>query len=80
MKVNLRNYDGKEIIKFIREDTDLSQKDFAKSIGKSRSSIQDYEYGDTKFYFETFLEIIKQHGYDVIIEKKTIQKKDKTKD
>ena len=70
MKINLKDYNSKEIIKFIREDTDMSQEEFAKSIGKSRSSIQDYEYGETKFYFDTFLKIIKKHGYDVIIEKK----------
>lgn len=68
MKAN--NYKPKEIIKFIREWTELTQNDFAKSIRRSKKTIEGYEYGTINVSLATFLKICKTHDVEVIIRKK----------
>ena len=47
MEINLSNYDNKDIIKILREWTELTQKEFAESIGLKERTIRSYEAGDT---------------------------------
>lgn len=70
MKLTLDKYDTKDVIKIIREWTNLSQKEFGKSINKSERTIQDYESGRRRYYAETLKTICKVHNIQVIIEKK----------
>ena len=53
MKIEFSEYDPKDIIRIIREWTELTQKDFGKSINKSERTIQDYEAGRRRYYTET---------------------------
>ena len=68
MKAN--DYQPKEIIKFIREWTKLTQSDFAKSIQRSKKTIEGYEYGTINISFAIFFKICKKHNIEVIIHKK----------
>ena len=43
MKLKANDYVSKEIIKIIREWTDLSQEEFAKTIDKSYGAVKKYE-------------------------------------
>ena len=45
MRLNLKDYSKGDAIKFIREWTNLTQKDFAKRIGKSKRTVEQYEAG-----------------------------------
>ncbi len=64
------DYKSNEIIKIIREWTELTQRDFAKTIDRSPKTYQDYEYGRINVSLEMFLKICKVHGIDVIVRKK----------
>ena len=42
MEIKANNYKANEILRFIRQNTNLTQKDFAKTINKS----EDWEYSN----------------------------------
>ncbi len=70
MQIKANDYKPKEIIKIIREWTELTQNDFAKSISRSRKTIEGYEYGTINVSLATFLKICKAHGIEVTVRKK----------
>lgn len=70
MKLIANNYEANDIFKIIREWTELTQKDFAKTINRSARSIQDYEAGITKYSMNMLLDIAKKHNLTITIEKK----------
>ncbi len=70
MQIKANDYKPKEIVKFIREWTDLTQNDFAKSINRSRKTIEGYEYGTVNVSLATFLKMCKEHNIEVIVRKK----------
>ena len=69
MKLVANDYDAKDLMKIIREWTDLKQTDFAKTINRSKRSVQDYEAGITKYSMNMLLDIAKKHGLKITIEK-----------
>ena len=70
MKIKANDYEPKDIIKIIREWSELTQPKFGKTINRSERAIQDYESGRRCYNFKTFLEIAKQHHLTITIEKK----------
>lgn len=70
MKIIANGYKAKEIFKFIRENSGLSQTDFGKRISRKRNSIQNYEYGNRKYSFELLLLIAKEFDLEIIIRDK----------
>lgn len=70
MRLTLNDYETKDVIRIIREWTGLTQKEFAKSIGKHERTIQDYEAGRRRYYTETLKHICKVHNVKITIEKK----------
>ncbi len=74
MKIKANNYKAGEIIKIIREWTEMSQTEFAKSIKRSRDSINNIENGRNRIFLDTLLEIAKIHNITITIEK-NIRKK-----
>ena len=70
MEINLSNYEPKDVIRIIREWTELTQKEFGKSIGNPERTIQDYESGKCRYYIDTLYEIAKVHNVKIIISKK----------
>lgn len=70
MILNTDKYSQNEIIKFMREATNLSQQEFAKSIGKSKDWVRKNEYGITNYYFKDLIKIAKIHGFEIQIKKK----------
>ena len=69
MKIVANDYTPKELAKLLRESTDLTQKEFGKSINRSERSIRSLESGERHFMVETLLTIAKTHNLKVIIEK-----------
>ena len=74
MKIKANNYKAGEIMKIIREWTEMSQTEFAKSIKRSRDSINNIENGRNRIFLDTLLEIAKIHNITITIEK-NIRKK-----
>ena len=76
MKIKANDYSPNEILKFMRQATNLTQKEFAKSINKSEDWCQSNELGRSDFYFKDFLELAKKHNFNINIEVQISQKKD----
>lgn len=70
MRIIANNYRPDEIFKFIREYSGKTQKEFGKSINRSKTAIQYYEYGQRNYDFELLLEIAKKENLNIIIESK----------
>lgn len=70
MKFIANNYEPKEIIRIIRESTELTQEKFGKTIERSKDTIQSYELGRNKMTLDKFMEIAKKHNLVITIEKK----------
>jgi len=70
MKINANDFDSNDIIRIIREWTELTQKEFGKSIKRSERSVQNLELGERNYTFKNLQEICKKHGIDIIIQKK----------
>ena len=70
LKLVANDYKTNEVIKIIREWTGLSQKEFAKTLNRSRDSINNIENNRNKIYFDTLMEIAKIHNLTITIEKK----------
>lgn len=68
-KFLFNDYEPKDVIRIIREWTNLTQKEFGKSINKSERTIQDYEAGRRRYYSNTLKEICKVHHIKITIEK-----------
>lgn len=69
MKVRLNDYDRGTFIKIIREWTGLTQKEFAKVLGKSERQIQNYEAGTRCYDIKILDKISKEFGISIIAEK-----------
>lgn len=70
MKIIANNYTPQEIIRIIREWTELSQKDFGKTIHRSEKGIQSFELGYRNYNMQTLIQIANTHGLTITIEKK----------
>lgn len=71
LRIYLSDYKPKEdVIRIIREWTELTQKEFGKSINKAERTIQDYEAGRSRYYIDTLYKIAEVHNVEIIVEKK----------
>lgn len=70
MLVKFSEYEPKEVIKFIRQATELTQKQFGNSIGKSERAIQNYESGRRTYNSDLLKLICKVHNIEIVISKK----------
>ena len=69
MKINANDYEAKEIVKIIREWSDLSQTKFGKTINRGRDSINNIENGRNRMYLNDFLKMCKIHNISITLEK-----------
>jgi len=58
----------KEVIKTLREWTGKTQKDFSKDTGINIKTLQDYEQGNKRYYYETLHRITKKYNFIVDFE------------
>lgn len=70
MRFNMKDYSRGDVIRIIREWTNLTQNDFAKRIGKSKRTIEQYEAGTINYGVDILKKIAKEFEIDIIIEKK----------
>ena len=70
MRLIANNYEPNETFKIIREWTGLTQEGLAQELNRrSRHGIKEIETGNSRFYYETLLEICKKHNIKIIFEK-----------
>ncbi len=68
MKIIVNDYKPQYVIKFIRQATGLTQREFGDRIGKSRNTIQSYELGRIKMSFNDFVNICEIFNVKITIE------------
>ncbi len=70
MEIKANDYEPSELLRFIRQATNLTQKEFAKSINKSKDWCQSNELGRTNYLFKDLIELANKHDIQIIIRKK----------
>ena len=70
MEFKANKYKPNEILRFMREATNLTQEEFAKKINKSRDWQQSNEYGRANYYFKDLLKIANEFNFEIKIIKK----------
>ena len=71
MKFQATDYEPKDICRMMREWTNLTQENFGKTIHRSGRSVRKLESGESHLSVETLLKIAKNHGINIIIEKRS---------
>lgn len=69
MEFRANDYKPSEILKFIRQSTGKTQKEFAESIQKSKNWVKSNEQNINRYYFEDLLKIAKENNIEIIIKK-----------
>lgn len=67
MKKILSEYTIGNLLKMIRSNSGLSQKDFGKIIGKVHATVSDNENDRKRIYMKDFIDILKKFDYEVYI-------------
>lgn len=70
MEIKANRYQGKDVLKFIRENTNLTQKNFAQSIDKTRDWQASNEIGRSHYYFDDLIKIANVYNLEIIIRDK----------
>lgn len=70
MEVNCYKYSTKEIIRFMRECTEKTQKEFAGDLNRKRGWTAKLEGGETNITFKDFLVLARINNVDIIMKKK----------
>lgn len=70
MRIVANDYKAKDIVRMIREWTELNQKEFGSSLNRSRDSINNIENGRNRMYLNDFLDMCKKHNIKITIERR----------
>ena len=70
MKIKANNYKGKDILKFIRENTNLTQREFAENIDKTRDWQASNEIGRCRYSVDDLIKIANKYNLEIIIKDK----------
>jgi len=69
MKINCNNYQTKEIIRFMRESTDKTQKEFAYDVNKTREWCAAVEGGKSNVLLKDFIELANINNIKITMSK-----------
>ena len=70
MEIKASNYNPNEILKFIRQNANMTQEQLAKKIGKSKNWVKNNEQGLNRYFFEDLIKVGAVCGVDIIIKDK----------
>lgn len=70
MEIKANKHKGKDILKFIRENCDLTQKEFAESINKTRDWQASNETGRSRIFLDDLIKIANKYNLEIIIKDK----------
>ena len=63
-------YQANEVLKFIRQNANLTQEELAKRINKSKNWVKNNEQGINRYFFEDLIKIADLCNIDIIIQKR----------
>lgn len=70
MKFHLDDYEVKDVMRILREWSDLDREQFGHSVGKSAKAIKSYENGERNYTVQLLKDIAKQYNVDIVFEKR----------
>ncbi len=70
MEIKANNYRPNEILKFIRQNSNLTQEELAKKLGKSKNWVKNNEQGLNRYFFEDLIKIANICNVEIIIKDK----------
>lgn len=70
MKIKANEYQAKDIVRIIREWSELNQKDFGQTLKRSRDSINNIENGRNRMFLNDFIDMCNKHNVKIILERK----------
>ena len=76
MEIKANNYEPNDILKFMRQAKDLTQKEFAKTINKSKDWCQSNELGRSNYLFKDLLELANKNNFEIIIKNPPLKEVD----
>ena len=74
MEIKATNYKGKDILKFIRQNSNMTQKEFADTINKTRDWQASNETARSRHFIDALIYIAKIHNLEIIIKDKQQKK------
>lgn len=70
MEIKASNYRPNEILKFIRQNSNLTQEELAGKLGKSKNWVKNNEQGLNRYFFEDLMKVANICNVDIIIKDK----------
>ena len=70
MEIKANNYKPNDILKFIRQNANLTQEKLANKLGKSKNWVKNNEQGLNRYFFEDLMKIADICNVDIIIRDK----------
>ncbi len=70
MEIKANNYKPNDILKFIRQNANLTQEKLALKNGKSKNWVKNNEQGINRYFFEDLLKMADICNVDIIIKDK----------
>ena len=70
MEIKCNNYETKDIIKFMRDCSEKTQKEFASDVNKKRGWCAKLEGGETNITLDTLIKLANINGMEIIIKEK----------
>ena len=70
MEIKANNYKPNDILKFIRQNANLTQEKLANKLGKSKNWVKNNEQGLNRYFFEDLMKIADICDVDIIIRHK----------
>ena len=70
MEIKANNYKANDILKFIRQNANLTQEKLANLIGKSKNWVKNNEQGINRYFFEDLIKIADICDVEIIIKNK----------
>ena len=75
MEIKVCNYKPNEILKFVRQNSNITQEELAKKIGKSKNWVKNNEQGINRYFFEDLIKVADICDVDIIIkDRKKVQR------
>lgn len=70
MEIKANNYRPNEILRFIRQNSNLTQEELANRLGKSKNWVKNNEQGLNRYFFEDLMKVANICNVEIIIKDK----------
>lgn len=67
MEIKANNYRPNDILKFIRQNCNMTQEELAKALGKSKNWVKNNEQGINRYFFEDLIKVANICKVEIII-------------